>query len=106
MDKQRIDWRLGPEEARPALSDRTLIASPLEQIEQRIIQAARASQEIGHKLHQHADEVHGPMVTRAGKPEDRDQPQARLERIFMALDFLDEQQSYMAEAAGRNTTLA
>lgn len=84
----------------------TRLASPLEQIEQRILNAASVSREIGHKLNAHADEVFGCVPTGGTKDETADRPGARLDRIFQALDYLDQQQSYMAEAAGRNTTLA
>lgn len=41
--------------------------SPLAQIEARILQAARAAQEIGNKLNGHADLVHGSVPDESGK---------------------------------------
>lgn len=81
----------------------------LDQIFERIMRNSMQAKEIGHKLNQHADAVHGPQPTdgrTAGIAGERDLPSAALDRIYMALDDLDRSQSYMAEAAGRNSTLA
>lgn len=78
-------------------------------IERRIESIGHAVEEIGHKLNAHADMVHGPCPTehdRGNGKLGRDKPNSAIQRIFMALDTLDNATSYMAEAAGRNCTLA
>jgi hypothetical protein len=78
----------------------------LDDICDRILAAARAAREIGHKLHEHADAVHGPMPETANKDETRDRANGAIPRIYEALQTLDHAQAYMTEAAGRNATLA
>ncbi len=101
MTKERDPVRGATQATRPS--------GALATIEERISSVARSMREIGHKLNEHADTVHGPVPTtpnnvRTG--DEQDCPSALLERIFVALDYLDQAASYMAEAAGRNCTLA
>lgn len=106
MDDLRTS-RAGVDFGGTAGQERVRPASPLAEIEERIFNAARAAQEIGNKLHEHANVVHGPVPEEGARAANgRDMPDAKLDRIFVALDALDAAQSYMAQGAGRNTTLA
>lgn len=98
------DARLGGEARNAATA-----ISPLDNISERILRVARNMQEITGQLNQHADAVHGqsPEV-RSGdsKDEARDRASGALPRVHEALDVLDAALHNVADAAGRNCSLA
>lgn len=101
------DYRRNSVSAAKALNPRE--PSTLDGIIERILDVARGVQEIGHKLNEHADAIFGSLPENHAGPIGRDEsvkPAAALDRIYAALDELDRQQSHMARAADRNSTLA
>jgi hypothetical protein len=86
-------------------------ASTMDHIIAQIRRATTAATEIGHKLHDHANALYGHVPVDEefcglgnSKVSPADLP--AIERLYQALNELDRAQGYMAQGAGRNTTLA
>jgi len=106
-DPRRTTWSTidGPRNAE--VNMRAPQHSTLEEIEQRIFKAMHGIDGITNLLNDHADRVHGPVPEMGNDAfMATDAPPGQISRIFMALEGLDGAVERIAQASGRNTTIA